>query len=172
MPFCANCGSPVEGRFCAKCGAAVPAAGAGPVAPPPPAPGAVPPPPPPPPSSGAMPPPPPPAAGAGMAENVASTLCYALGFITGIIFLLVEPYNRNKAIRFHAFQSIFLSVAAIAIRYVLAFLLISLRLFDFFLLSSVVSLAFLCLWIFMLISTYQGKKIVLPIIGALAQQQA
>jgi uncharacterized membrane protein len=171
MPFCANCGAPVEGRFCAKCGAVVaaggPPAGAG-------DPGAMPPPPSaavPPPAAGPMAPPPLPAS-AGMADNVASTLCYVLGFITGIIFLLIEPYNRNRTIRFHAFQSIFLSVAAIAIRIVLLFLLTSLRLWDFFLFSTLISLAFFALWIFMLISTYQGKTIVLPVIGPLAQQQA
>src|SRR5215471_8564697 len=49
----------------------------------------------------------------GMADNVASTLCYGLGLITGIIFLVLAPYNRNPAIRFHAFQSIFLHVACI-----------------------------------------------------------
>ena len=52
------------------------------------------------------------AAGA-MADNVASALCYVLGLITGIIFLVLAPYNRNPAIRFHAFQSIFLNVACI-----------------------------------------------------------
>ncbi len=171
MPFCANCGAPVEGRFCAKCGAAVPAgtppmgaANPGPTPPPPP--GFAPPP-----VSSPMPPPPLPAS-AGMADNVASMLCYVLGFITGIIFLVIEPYNRNRTVRFHAFQSIFLSIAAIAIRIVLLFVLSSLRLWDFFLLSSLVSLAFFVLWIFMLISTYQGKTIVLPVIGPLAQQQA
>jgi uncharacterized membrane protein len=127
---------------------------------------------PPPPPAPNAPPPLPLSGSAGMADNVASMLCYILGFITGIIFLLLEPYNRNKTVRFHAFQSIFLSVAAFAIRIVLLFLLGSLRLFDFFALSSLVSLAFICLWIFMLISTYQGKQIVLPIIGPLAQQQA
>ncbi len=110
-----------------------------------------------------------------MADNVASTLCYALGFITGILFLLLEPYNRNRTIRFHAFQSIFLSVLVIGIRYVLWFLLISTGVFGFWTLSALFSLfglACIVLWIFMLISTYQGKQIVLPLIGPLAQKQA
>ena len=163
MPFCAKCGAPVEGRFCATCGTAVdvptpPLGAAGPTPPPPPAPDA-----------------PPPlhlSTSAGMPDNTASMLCYILGFITGILFLLLEPYNRNKTIRFHAFQSIFLSIAAFAIRIVLLFLLSSIRLFDFLALSSLVSLCFFGLWIFMLIATYQGRQIVLPIIGPLAQQQA
>src|SRR4051794_23372489 len=99
MPFCASCGSPVEGTFCAKCGARVDAAVpvSGPMA-----------------SS---------TAAGGMADNVAAALCYVLGLITGIVFLVLAPYNRNPAIRFHAFQSIFLSVAWIAIRIALGIVL-------------------------------------------------
>jgi uncharacterized membrane protein len=161
MPFCASCGAQVEGRFCAKCGSAVGAAA------PAPGPGAAP--------AGAMTPPVA-AASAPMADNMASTLCYVLGFITGIIFLVMEPYNRNKVVRFHAFQSIFFSVACIALSIVLSIVFTALwsipGVFFSFALMSLVRLAFFILWLYMLISTYQGKTVVLPIIGALAQQQA
>ena len=106
MPFCASCGSQVEGSFCAKCGSKV---GGGAV-----------------PASG-------PAMAATtsvMADNVASALCYVLGFITGIIFLVLAPYNRNPLVRFHAFQSIFLSVAWIAFRMVGGILLGMMGLFT------------------------------------------
>jgi len=113
---------------------------------------------------------------AGMADNVASTLCYVLGFITGIIFLVLEPYNRKRVVRFHAFQSIFLSVAVIALRIALSIVFTALwsvsGFFLSFALSSLVSLACFILWLYILISTYQGKTIVLPVIGPLAQQQA
>ncbi len=165
MSFCANCGAPVEGKFCAKCGSPVlsgaPPAAAGPMPPPPPT-GAVPP--------GA--PPPAFATTGGMSDNAASAVCYVLGFITGIIFLVIPPYNQNKAVRFHAFQSIFLSVALILIRIVLSIVFSAMHLFEFFFLWSLVSLALLAIWLFMIIATYQGKTIVLPIIGPLAQQQA
>jgi uncharacterized membrane protein len=157
MPFCATCGSQVEGRFCAKCGAAVGAS---------PTPGAAP---------GAMPPPPM-GSSAAMADNVASALCYALGFITGIIFLVLEPYNKNRVVRFHAFQSIFFSLAAFVIRFAISILITALwSVSGFFLtfgLLSLVSLLFFILWLYLLISTYQGKTVVLPVIGPLAQQQA
>src|SRR5690349_23274004 len=109
MPFCATCGAAVEGRFCAKCGSPVAtgAPGPGAAAAPPPPPGYAPPPPGYAQQPGMMAPPP---AAAPMADNLASTLCYALGFITGIIFLLIAPYNQNRTVRFHAFQSIFMSV--------------------------------------------------------------
>jgi uncharacterized membrane protein len=161
MPFCASCGAQVEGRFCAKCGATVDAP-AGPAAPPP--------------VGGTYPPLSPPPAVAGMADNAASALCYVLGLITGILFLVLEPYNKNRTIRFHAFQSIFLNVAVII-------LAIGVGIFDSMLwhmigfwLSSLVSLVFnlacFALWIFMIVTTYQGRTTVLPLIGPLAQQQA
>ena len=165
MAFCASCGAQVEGRFCAKCGAT---AQAPPVAGPPPGTGA------PPPGSYA----PPPAAAAGMTDNVASLLCYLVGFITGILFLVMEPYNKNRAIRFHAFQSIFLNVALIAVYIVLgilttALLTVSLSMFAVFgLLHLVINLAFLALWVYMMVSAYQGKQVELPVIGPLARKQA
>jgi len=112
-----------------------------------------------------------------MAENVASTLCYVLGLVTGIIFLVLAPYNQNKNVRFHAFQSIFLHVAVIAgyivFSIVLGIFFSVLHIWFFrFALLSLYNLGCFVLWIYMLISTYQGKKVVLPVIGPIAQQQA
>jgi len=161
MAFCASCGSPVEGRFCAKCGATV-GVGAPPVS------AGVPP-------AGAATPQPV-AASAGMSDNAASALCYVLGFITGILFLVLDPYNKNKLVRFHAFQSIFLSVGLILIRIVLSILFgiigYTMGYMLYFGLMSLVGLASLVIWLYMIIVTYQGKKVVLPVIGSIAQQQA
>jgi uncharacterized membrane protein len=159
MPFCASCGTQVEGKFCPKCGAAIVAGGATP--PPPPLPGTY-----------AAP-----VASAPMAENVASTLCYVLGLITGIIFLVLEPYSKNRTVRFHAFQSIFLNVAIIVIEIAFSIVFgIMLRITGFFgffgIFFPLFWLALLVLWLYLLLSTYQGKTIVLPIIGPLAQKQA
>lgn len=112
-----------------------------------------------------------------MAENVASTLCYVLGFITGIVFLVMAPYNQNRNIRFHAFQSIFFSLAwivvSIVVSIILGILFTALHMwFLGFGLHSLINLAFFLGWIYMLIVTYQGKTVVMPIIGPLAQQQA
>ena len=147
MAFCATCGSAVEGSFCAKCGSqvgAAPSASSGPAMQ----------------VSGAM------------ADNVASALCYLVGLITGIIFLVLAPYNKNPVIRFHAFQSIFMNVAWIVISFGLNIVLGMMHLWSLFFLSSLVGFAFIILWVVMLIQTYQGKTIVLPLIGPIAQQQA
>ena len=148
MAFCASCGAPVEGKFCAKCGAPMGAA----VPPPGAAPGV---------------------AAAGMTDNAASALCYVLGLITGILFLVLAPYNQNKTIRFHAFQSIFMSVACILFSMVFNIIVFSgLHMFSLLFLSPLISLAFFILWIYMIITAYQGKKVVLPVIGPIAQGQA
>ena len=107
-----------------------------------------------------------------MADNVASFLCYVVGFITGIIFLVMEPYNRNPLVRFHAFQSIFLSVAAIAIRIVSGVVLGMLSFSLWIMMSMLISLAFFGIWIYMMVMAYTGKVVVLPVIGPLAQKQA
>jgi uncharacterized membrane protein len=126
------------------------AAGAGPV---PPGPGAA------------------PAAG-GMTENVAAALCYVLGLVTGILFLVLAPYNQNKNIRFHAFQSIFMHVAVIAVYFVLGIAVSAFLGFVGALLFPLLGLAIFVLWIYMVISAYQGKTVVLPVIGPFAKQQA
>jgi uncharacterized membrane protein len=112
-----------------------------------------------------------------MADNVAGMLCYIAGFITGIIFLVIEPYNKKPNIRFHAFQSIFLNVAVIVIEIVFGIVLgILMRIIGLFgvlaLFYPLFGLLCVLLWLYLLISTYQGKTVVLPIIGPLAQKQA
>jgi len=152
MGFCANCGSQAEGAFCPKCGAAINAAGGAAAAAP----------------SGAGPVAP---AAAGLTDNVASALCYVMGLITGILFLVLAPYNQNRKIRFHAFQSIFLHVAAIVIWIAFLFLsAVSGGMLIF--VSPLIWLAFFVLWIVMIIKAYQDQKLVLPIIGPLAEKQA
>lgn len=159
MAFCANCGSQVEGRFCPKCGAAVnvtvsSSVSGGAAATPAAAPAA--------PSA------------AGLTENVACALCYAVGFITGILFLVLAPYNQNRNIRFHAFQSIFYSVAAIALGFVFGFVGILTGGWSLFLLPVfwLIRLGFFVLWLVLIIKAYQNQKLVLPIIGPMAEQQA
>ena len=113
-----------------------------------------------------------------MADNVTGMLCYLAGLITGIIFLVIEPYNKNRAIRFHAFQSIFVNVGEIAIGIALGivFRILIAIVGVFGLLAGVLLpiywLACFVLWLYLMISTYQGKTVVLPVIGPMAQKQA
>jgi len=164
MPFCPNCGAAVEGRFCANCGAAVTPGetgdvppGAGPAG-----------------SQYAAPP----VATSGISENVAGVLCYIVGLITGILFLVLSPYNQNKFVRFHAFQSIFFHLAWIAVwilEAIVASILLSISLTlssITWLISLVISLAALGSWIFVMVKAYHHERYKLPIIGDLAEKQA
>ena len=167
MPYCSVCGSPVEGRFCARCGSptgmAAPAdtPDSEPVAGPPPRPA----------------PEAPPAAPTALSDNAASGLCYVLGLITGLLFLLMEPYSRNRAVRFHAFQSIFLSAAwfaaTIAFNSVVAILSAMLGFLRFlYALSPLISLGFIAISIWLAASAFMGRTVVLPVIGQLARKHA
>jgi uncharacterized membrane protein len=158
MAFCPNCGTQVTGTFCQNCGTSM-AGGANPSGGPLPG------------GSGYAPPQPLAVSSAGMSENVAGALCYLVGFITGIIFLVIAPYNQNKFIRFHAFQSIFFNVSYIAFLILTSFLTILTHGIGF-LLYPLIGLGFFVLWLYLMFSAYNGKRIKLPIIGDLAEKQA
>jgi uncharacterized membrane protein len=175
MAFCSNCGAEVQGKFCAKCGTPMAAAAAPAASAPPPEP----------PGGYAAPPPsaplPPPAAtpqAAGLEENMACALCYLLGLLTGILFLVLEPYNKNRLIRFHAFQSIFLHLASIAVYIGLLIVLGFLHFIPFLgpilglMLYPIVGLAFFILWLMLMYKAYNRERWVLPVIGPLAEKQA
>jgi len=107
--------------------------------------------------------------------NVAGMLCYVAGFVSGIIFLAIEPYKRNHFIRFHAFQSIFLSVAWLVLYIgmgvvfaVLPGMLWSLSL----MLHALLSLAVFLLWLFLMFKAYNNQRFKLPAIGDFAERQA
>jgi uncharacterized membrane protein len=180
MAFCANCGSEVQGKFCAKCGTPVANVGGGqpgggaPYSPPPPGSGgaynA--------PQYGGPGMPPPGIQAAGLQENMASALCYLLTIVTGVLFLVLEPYSRNRNIRFHAFQSIFFGVGMIAVWIVVEILTVAMSPIPFLgflvgtLLHLVVGLGGFVLWLMLMYKAYNNQLWVLPIIGPLAQKQA
>lgn len=155
MAFCSTCGAQIpDGTItCAAC------AGRAAAAPAPVAAAAV------------------PAAGAGLQDNVAGLLAY-ITIIPAIVFLVVEPYNRNRFIRFHAFQNIFLHVAAIAIWIVLMILTLVASIIPIIghilvaLLGFAIWIGFLVVWIVLLIKAYGGQMYKLPFIGDLAEKQA
>ena len=160
MAFCANCGAEVRGRFCAKCGSPA-GAGADPAAsaPPPLAP-----------SSGVQ--------AGGLTDNMAAALCYVLGLLTGVLFLVLAPYNQNRLIRFHAFQSIFVNLAYVAALIVLGVFTGILRMVPFFgvmlsfMLYPILGLGFFVLWLVLMYKAYNGERWVLPVVGPLAEKQA
>jgi uncharacterized membrane protein len=113
-----------------------------------------------------------------MDENVAAALCYLLGVLTGILFLVLEPYNRNPVIRFHAFQSIFVWIAAIVAGMAVSVLAYPIAALPFIgwlidiLLWLAFSLGVVGLWLFLMYKAYNRERFVLPVIGIWAEKQA
>ncbi len=162
MAFCPNCGTQASGRYCPNCGTDLSAA-TGRTSGTAPGSGYVPP-------RGATPN----LQAPGLTENVASALCYLFWIITGIVFLVIGPYNKNRTIRFHAFQSIFASIAIFAIHIIIDFAFLSTPYMwnVGFTIRRIFNLAVLVLWLYMMYSAYNNRKIKLPVIGDLAEKQA
>ena len=107
---------------------------------------------------------------AGLQENVAGLLCYVLGWLTGLLFFLLD---KRPFVRFHALQSMILFGALHIIQGVIAW---SGWFGPFFvwrtvsgLLSGLLWLLTIVLWIVCMVKAYQGQRFKLPIAGELAE---
>ena len=100
----------------------------------------------------------------GLSENLASLLCYALLFFSGIVVLVLE--RENKAVRFHALQStLWFGLLAIA-----GFILGMVPLLGG-LLSWIIGTATLVSWLLLMALAFTGKKVKVPIIGDVVEAQ-
>lgn len=111
--------------------------------------------------------------------NLAAALSYALGPITGILFLVVEPYKNNRLVRLHAMQSILFSAACIvfSIAWSIAVgILVSIA--GFWVLTVdvplrlLIGLAIFVLWLYLMFQAYSEREYKLPWIGEIAARQA
>lgn len=153
MPFCAQCGTQFQGNFCPACGTKAAGTAGDPLGAP--AGG---------PAGDAAPP---------LDDNVASALCYILWPLTGVMFLVLEPYSSKRPIRFHAYQSVF-SFAAFFIGFAALQLLGAIPFLGliFVFITPVYILIWFAIVLFMAFKAYNKERFVLPIIGPLADKQA
>jgi len=100
-----------------------------------------------------------------MDANIAAALSYLVGFVTGVIFLLVE--KENKFVRFHAMQSTILFAGIVAIDILLQLVPILGALVVIF----VVIPASAILWLLLMFKAYQGEEFRLPLIGDMAAER-
>lgn len=112
-------------------------------------------------------------------ENIIGLLCYSpVGLFADIFVLLADPYKNSKFLRFHAFQSLFLCGACIAISIGLTIIgaVLGMIAGPLALIMLPVNLIFgfgiLVLCIIMMIKAYGMQKPLLPVIGKLAEKQA
>ncbi len=147
--FCTNCGLqlPENANNCPGCGkpAAQPAGG----------------------GAGAGP-----APVGGLTDEVAGLLAYVT-IVPAIIFLVVEPYNRSRFIRFHSFQSIFFFLAMFVLSAAVTVVgMLPLLGWATLLLWPLFYLAAFVIWVLMMIKAYGGQMWKVPVIGDIAERQA
>jgi uncharacterized membrane protein len=147
MPFCSQCGNPVSDAavFCAGCGGRQPVDA-----------------------------PPAPAAGllSGLPPRTASILCYVpwVGWIACVVVLAAGEFRRDRVVRFHVFQGLYLFVAYLVD--VVALRPLDHLIFPFLPISRVLAVGLVAASILMMIRTAHGAVCSLPLIGDLAQRSA
>ncbi|MGC0772452.1 MAG: DUF4870 domain-containing protein [Candidatus Acidiferrum sp.] len=153
MAFCKACGQDVgEATFCPKCGAPQGAASGGAHSAPLATPSAD-------------------SATAGMDENVAGLVAYIFGWVTGLIFLLVD---KRPFVKFHAAQSIAFNIAIIPCwiaLWIVEFILAHIPIIGFLglIMFPIFGLAIFAVWIFLMYKAYSHEMFKLPIIGNLVE---
>jgi uncharacterized membrane protein len=104
-------------------------------------------------------------ASTGLKPNVAGLLCYLLFWVTGLEFLFVE--KKDKFIRFHAIQSVFVFGSLSAVFLLLFWIPVVGWVFSYIL----VAMAFV-LWILLMVKAYQGNQYKVFIAGKFAEKIA
>ena len=153
--LCASCGAQIAetAAFCPACGKSVGRTSPG---------------------IAAIPPPPPaqPTTSSGLSDNVAGMLAYVT-IIPAIVFLLIDPYNKRRFVRYHAFQSIFFAIACMVASFALRIVgHMPVVRWTTLMLWPLLWLAELVIWVICVLKAYQGQTFKLPVIGELAEQQA
>ena len=101
----------------------------------------------------------------GLEANIAGLLCYALFWVSGLVFILIE--KQSNFVRFHAIQSIYvfgtLTVASIVLGWIPVIGLV---------IQSLIWVLAVILWIILMIKAYQGEKYKLPWVGDLAEKRS
>ena len=118
------------------------------------------------------------APGTGLTMNLAAALSYVLGAITGVIFLVLDPYKADRFVRFHAMQSVLFSVACVIVSIVWSIgvgILVSIV--GYWVLTIDVPLRLLfglgifLLWLYVIFQAYSQREYRIPWIGDIAAKQ-
>lgn len=107
--------------------------------------------------------------------NVPAALCYLALAISGLFFLTLEPYSRDKEIRFHAWQAILLGLGIFGcytLSIVLALLLPWALVAILGALTAVTGLGLVVVWLALMYKAYVGERLKLPLIGPIAESKA
>ena len=97
--------------------------------------------------------------GTGLPRNTAAALSYVLGWLTGLVMLLLE---KDEFVRFHAMQSIIVFGVLTIATFVPVI---------GWILSPLIMIAGFVLWLVLIFKAYQGEKYMLPYVGEFAEKQ-
>ncbi len=112
----------------------------------------------------------------GLKPNIAAALGYFF-WPLAIVWLVIEPYNKDRFIRFHSFQMLGLAVAMVVLSIVMTVLSVVLAMVPYvslilFILWPLFGLAMLGVWVFLMYKSYNNEMYKLPVIGDFAEKQA
>lgn len=110
-------------------------------------------------------------------ETIAGALSY-FTFIPAIVFLLLDPYNRNRFVRFHSYQCLLVWLVGFAIGAALRLVNVVLLIIPFLghllalLISGLVTFAAFVIWVVLVVKALQGETFKLPVLGDFAEKKA
>jgi len=94
----------------------------------------------------------------GLDENVAGFFCYLLGFITGIVFLVVE--KKSSFVKFHAKQSTITFLGLFVITFIAGWIPV---------IGAMILIFSLILWLVLMIKALRGERYSLPVVGKMVE---
>lgn len=98
-------------------------------------------------------------------QNIEAVNSYLMFFLSGLVTL--QTQKNNKFVRFHAFQSIYFSIAFLVFIGLINYLpIVGIYLVRLF------TTIFFFTWFYLIISAFQNKEIKLPYIGDIAEKEA
>jgi uncharacterized membrane protein len=110
-------------------------------------------------------------------KSLAGALAY-FTVIPAVMFLLIEPYSKNRFVRFHSYQCIAMSLVALVVGALLrvvgfvVFFIPRLGPLLVWLVSGIIMLAFFAVWVVLVVKALQGEMFKLPVVGEFADRQA
>jgi uncharacterized membrane protein len=110
----------------------------------------------------------------GLSDNAAGAIAY-ITFVPALVFLFLPPYNARPYVRYHAWHSIFLNVAAFLVNVALSMLAVMTLLtgpFGYYNILRVVWVVWTLIWVLCVVRAINGKRFKLPLIGNIAEKLA
>ena len=107
-------------------------------------------------------------------ENLLGAFAY-VSFLPALVFLLVNPYRKNRFVRFHSIQCVLFWLACVVLAVVVRAVFLGLLFIPIVgplfavLVAVVVALAAVFTWIVLLVKAFQGERLALPVIGSLSE---